>query len=85
MTVGIISTSLSVLAIILSFFFLLPGCISAALSIICGIIAIALGSRSLPYGRAVAGLVLGIIGVSISAILGIINIVLVIFFQFSFY
>lgn len=85
MTTGIISTSLSVLAIILSFFFLLPGGISALLSISCGIVAIVFSTRSRSYGRAIAGLILGIIGISISAILLLIHAVLVFFFQFSFF
>ncbi|RHO19778.1 hypothetical protein [Amedibacterium intestinale] len=82
MTTGIVSTSISAVSLIVSFFFLLPGCIGAAISIACGIVAIALSNRSRPMGRAIAGIVLGIVGVSISGILLLINLILIFIFHF---
>ena len=66
MVLGIVSVSIAVLSAIL-FFFLFPlgvGCGIA--SLICGIIAIVLGNKARPLGRAIAGFVLGIAGSSLS-------------------
>ena len=65
MVLGIVSVSFCVPAILFSFFRWLPGMLIVLVSLACGILAIVLR----PAGRAIAGLVLGIIGTSISGLL----------------
>lgn len=70
MVLGIVSVSFCVPAILFSFFRWLPGMLIVLVSLACGILAIVMGARVLrPAGRAIAGLVLGIIGTSISGLL----------------
>ncbi|MBS6179674.1 hypothetical protein MKC91_06285 [[Clostridium] innocuum] len=72
MVLGIVSVSLCVPAILLSFFWWLLGMITALASLTCGILAIVMSTRASaisPAGRAVAGLILGIIGTSIAGLL----------------
>lgn len=66
MVLGIVSVSLSVLSAIVIFFLFVLGILIGAAAMICGIIAIVLGNRARPLGRAMAGFVLGIIGTSLS-------------------
>ena len=83
MSVGIVASSISVLAMILPFFWIVAGMIAAAIAIVCGIVAIALSNRSMHCGQAVAGLVTGIVGCSIGGIVLTICTILVYFFEFS--
>ena len=72
MVLGIVSVSFCVPAILFSFFRWLPGMLIVLVSLACGILAIVMGARARvlrPAGRAIAGLVLGIIGTSISGLL----------------
>ncbi len=85
MTLGIISTSLSVVSIVLSFFWLISGIGFSIASITCGIIAIIFSNHSLHSGKAVAGLVTGIVGCSIGGIIFIICIVSNLFFSIPLY
>ena len=83
MSVGIVATSISVIAMILPFFWMVAGILTGVIAGICGIIAIVLSNRSLHSGRAVAGLVTGIVGCSIGGIVVVLCSVLVYFFSFS--
>ena len=70
MVLGIVSVSFCVPAILFSFFRWLPGMLIVLVSLACGILAIVMGARARvlrPAGRAIAGLVLGIIGATVSA------------------
>lgn len=82
MSVGIISSSVCVLAMILPFFWIVAGMVAALIAIACGIVAIVLSNRSMHCGQAVAGLVTGIVGCSIGGIVLVICSILVYFFSF---
>lgn len=72
MVLGIVSVSLSAVAIPIGIFFQLWGCFISVCGILCGIVAIALGAKSknlYPAGQAIAGFVMGIVGVSIHTII----------------
>ncbi len=85
MTSGIISTSLSVLSIVLSFFWLIFGITISIISIICGVIAITFSNHSLHSGKAIAGLVTGVVGSSIGSIVFITCLILNLVFTFPLY
>ena len=68
MTIGIIATSFSILAMILPFFWLIAGIIVSVIAIVCGIVAIVLSSSSVHCGQAIAGLVCGIVGCSVGGL-----------------
>lgn len=83
MVLGIVSVSLFLPAVILSFFHWKYSLVFATISLICGIVAIVFGAKAKmikPAGRAIAGFVLGIVGTSISGIL--INLLMVLCFFF---
>ena len=76
MCLGIISCSLSLIGFICIFFHLFfSGCISS-IALVLGIISIVFAASSLHCGRAVAGLVTGIIGTSLSGLLLLTNLVI---------
>lgn len=69
---GIVSTAISALAISISIFWSLWGCVIGVAGVTTGIVAIALGSKAryaYPTGRATAGFVLGIIGTALDGII----------------
>lgn len=82
MSVGIVATSISVISMILPFFWILAGILSSITAIICGIVAIVLSNHCLHSGRAIAGLVTGIVGCSIGGIVTIVCVLLICFFGF---
>ena len=71
MTIGIIATSFSILAMILPFFWLIAGIVAAIIAIACGIVAIVLSSSSVHCGQAIAGLVCGIVGCSVGGLVAL--------------
>lgn len=80
MVLGIISVSLSVLSAIVIFFLFSLGMLIAVSALICGIIAIVLGNKARPLGRAIAGFVLGIVGTSLTGSIMVIGILITMFF-----
>lgn len=68
MSMGIVSCSFAIIAIVLSFFTVLYGGILTGMALALGILAIVFSCSSLHCGRAVAGLVTGIVGSSISGV-----------------
>lgn len=81
---GIISISLSIVAIPIGIFSYVWGCVITAIGIGLGIFAIVAGTRSRKYntpaGKAIAGFILGIIGTSMD---GVIFVIYMGFYLFS--
>lgn len=72
MVCGIVSVSISALAIPIGIFFHIWGCLIAAVGLGCGIFAIVAGAKAkiyYPAGKAIAGFVMGIIGTSLHAMI----------------
>ena len=80
MVLGIVSVSFSVFAAIILFFLFVPAMIIATSALTCGILAIVLAGKAKGLGRAIAGLVLGIVGTSLTGCIMIIGIVIFFFF-----
>ena len=76
MCLGIISCSFALLAIIIAFFHLFISAIIALIGLTTGILSIIYASSSHHCGRAVAGLVTGIIGTSLSGLTILANMVI---------
>ena len=83
MVLGIVSVSLCLPAMLFPFFWWILGAMIAAVSLICGILAIIMGARARliqTTGRAVAGFVLGIVGTSIAGLVILVLLILRIIF-----
>lgn len=76
MCLGIISCSLAIIAMICAFFHLFASGIIAAIALVSGIISIVNAASSHHCGRAVAGLVTGIVGTSLNGLLLLANMVI---------
>lgn len=72
MVCGIVSVSLSAVAIPIGIFFFFWGCVISLFALGCGIFSIVAGAKAKQYppiGQAIAGLVLGIIGTSLHVVI----------------
>lgn len=80
MCLGIISCSLAIVTIICAFFNLFISSMIGALGLTLGIVSIIFAASSPHCGRAVAGLVTGIVGTSLTGLLILVNMVIGFFF-----
>lgn len=76
MVLGIIACSLSLVTIICAFFNLFFSSLIGAIALVLGIVSIVFAASSPHCGRAIAGLVTGIVGTSLAGILILTNMVL---------
>lgn len=76
MVLGIIACSLSFVAMICAFFHLFFSSVVGAIALASGIVSIVFAASSPHCGRAVAGLVTGIVGTSLAGVLILTNIVI---------
>lgn len=80
MCLGIVSCSLAIVTMICAFFHLFASSVIGAIGLALGIISIIFAASSPHCGRAVAGLVTGIVGTSLTGLLILVNMVIGFFF-----